>query len=57
MSNDGHTLLITHSLYMHRCMTEIVFLKHDFTVLTEIMFHSVNGVCNKRECVIRFSDI
>ena len=56
MSNDGHTLLITHSSYTHRRMTEIVFLKQDFTVLTEIMFHSVNGVCNK-DYVIRFSDI
>jgi len=46
MSNEGHTFLITHSLYPHCHIIEIMFLKHDFIVLIEIMFHSVNEVCN-----------
>ena len=47
MSNEGHTLLITHSPYPHCYIIEIVFLKYDFIVLIEIIFHSVNAVCNR----------
>ena len=38
MSNDRYTLLFTHSKYTHCDMIEIVFLKHDFAILTKIVF-------------------
>ena len=47
LSNDSHVLLVTHS---H--MTKIMFLKHDFTSLIEILFYTLFGrrEWNEKDC-------